>query len=281
MPAAMSAWLVRMKSVNAPGEPVKRPSGYRERNATADRALDILGLFEPGRLKITGSDVAIELGVARSTAYRYLSTLGSAGYLEEDPTGGFRLGLKVFELARIARTAYGLSQIALPTLRELAESTGETALLTRRSRNRIVCLERESPSTYRARVTYERGSILPLNAGASALVLLAWEEAQTVRALLADEPLERFTESTLTSEEDIVAVLAEIRRRGYAISRGQLDQDVVGIAAPIIDDQGRVIAGLSLVAMRSRVPVELEAQLCLIVQDAARHLSEKVALVSH
>lgn len=268
------------KSERPPG----RVSAYREKNSTADRALDILGLFTTERLKMTAADVATELSVARSTAYRYLLTLSSSGYLEEDPTGGFRLGLKVFELARIARASYGLSQAALPTLRELAQRTGETVLLTRRSGSRAVCLEREDPveglSDHRLRLSYERGSVLTLNAGASAWVLLAWEDEALVRELLRDSVLPAFTARTVTGNEAVMERLAGVRAQGFAVSRGELDPDAIGIAAPIRDDQRRVVAGLSIVSTARRVPESRLEELIGQVTAAAARASDMVALTA-
>ncbi|WP_284981562.1 IclR family transcriptional regulator [Arthrobacter sp. efr-133-TYG-118] len=255
-----------------------KSSAYRERNSTADKALDILALFTPDRLTVSAIDVAHELSVARSTAYRYLLTLGSAGYLEENPSGGFRLGLKVFELARLARASYGLSQLALPTLHVLAQQTGETALLTKRSGNRAVCLEKEEPNDQRMRVSYERGSAMSLNAGASAWVLLAWEEHETVKRLLLENPLTGFTEATLTTENSVYERLALIRSEGFAISRGELDPDAIGIAAPVRDDQQRVVAGISLVAAIRRVPDSRIGELVEKVRTAADQVSELLAL---
>lgn len=260
---------------------LKGASGYRERNSTADRALDVLALFRPDRLRLSAVDVASELSVARSTAYRYLVTLGSAGYVEEDPSGGFRLGLKVFELARLARTSYGLSAIALPVLADLSSKTGETALLTRRSGPRAVCLEKSEPPEPRLRVSYERGSVLSLNAGASAWVLLAWEDPQVAARLLSDEPLPTFTETTVTDLSAIAELLAGIRRDGYAVTRGQLDADAIGIAAPVRDDQNRVVAGVSIVATARRVPPARKGELIAAVVAAAEAISDLVALTAH
>lgn len=91
-------------------------SQYRERNSTADRALDILGLFCDTRLCLSAQEVAQALGTARSTAYRYVQSLVGAGFLEEAPAGGFRLGPRVLELGRLARRSYGLSDVALPII---------------------------------------------------------------------------------------------------------------------------------------------------------------------
>ena len=184
-------------------------SGYRERNSTADRALTILGLFAEDRLQVSAVEVAEALGCARSTAYRYLQTLVSSSFLEEAPGGGFRLGLRVLELARLARRGYGLTETALPLMRALAAEVGETVLLTRRVDDAVVCIERCEGPGQLIRLSYERGSRLPINAGASALVLLAWLPEAQVRELLGRHRLQRFTENTLT---DLDALVARWRR---------------------------------------------------------------------
>ncbi|WP_336660017.1 IclR family transcriptional regulator [Leucobacter sp. USHLN153] len=257
-----------------------KKSAYRERNSTADRALDILGLFTEQRMRITGADLASELGVARSTAYRYIQTLTASGYLEEDPSGGFRLGLRVFELARIARRAYGLSEVAIPLLREVAVETGETALLTRRFDDRIVCLEKIDDEAHHVRLSYERGSVLPLNSGASAWVLLAWEDPAVVDELLARSTFASPTPNSLTDPARIRERLSEIREAGYAVSQGELDPHVVGIAAPIRDDAGRVVAGASVVSFARRLENGAEGVDALAerVRDVANQISERIAL---
>lgn len=258
----------------------KISSGYRDKNSTADRALDILSLFTIERRRLSAPEVSAELGVARSTAYRYLLTLSSANYVEEDPSGGFRLGGKVFELARLARLSYGLSDVSRPFLRHLAESTGETALLTKRSGSRVVCIEREETLDHRARLSYERGSVLPSNAGASAEVLFAWLEPPKARELMSADTLVEYTYSTLTDVDAMLARFAEIRRNGYALSRGELDPLAIGIAAPIFDEHGLVAAGISIVGVINRVPATREQELIDAVRGAAQTITEKFALAS-
>lgn len=258
------------------GEEVR---AYRERNTTADRALDILGLFSDQRSTVSAAELAADFGIARSTAYRYLQTLRSAGFLEENPSGGFRLGLRVFELARLARRSYGLSDIALPLLRALAEATNETALLTRRSGDRAICLERVESEVQRVRLTYERGSALALNAGASAWVLLAWEPPETVESLLKPNTLVRYTDQTLTDRKEIMHRLRAVREQGFAVSHGELDPDAMGIAAPVFDERGAVVAGVSVVAVQRRT----EHRVDVIVREvltAAAEITEHLTIAS-
>ena len=254
--------------------------GYRERNSTADRALDILMMFSDTQPVISGTAVAERLGVARSTAYRYLQSLVSTRFLEEAPGGGFRLGLRVLEIARLARRSYGLSEIAMPLMTVLAEGVQETVLLTRRAGDLVVCVDRAEAGTRAVRISYERGSSLPLNAGASALVLLAWSPDDEVRRLLHATELRRFTPATLTDVDAIMERLTRIREAGYSITRAELDPDVVGIAAPIRDENSRVVAAVSVAALSSRVNPEAEAEIVKRVLATARDISERIATVA-
>jgi DNA-binding IclR family transcriptional regulator len=253
---------------------------YRERNSTADRALDILLMFTEAQPVISGTAVADRLGVARSTAYRYLQSLVASHFLEEAPGGGFRLGLRILEIARLARRSYGLSEIAQPAMTALSEAVRETVLLTRRVGDLVVCVDRAEAGSQPVRISYERGSSLPLNAGASALVLLAWSPAEETRQLLAATDLRRFTPATLTEVDAVMARLAHIRQAGCSVTRGELDPDVLGIAAPIRDEQDRVVAAVSVAALASRVSAEAESEIVERVQATARQISEKLTIVA-
>src|SRR2546427_13051954 len=96
-------------------------SGYRDRNSTADRALTILEMFHEAHLTISATEVAEELSVARSTAYRYLQSLVSRGFLEESPSGGVPPGVGGFRLSRLSREKYGRCEGAPPIIRAVWE----------------------------------------------------------------------------------------------------------------------------------------------------------------
>lgn len=245
-------------------------SGYRERNSTADRALNILQMFSEEAPEISAAEVAESLGVARSTAYRYVQTLVQAQFLSDTGHGAFRLGSRILELARIARSGRGLSDLSIPVMRELAERFQQTVLLTKRSGNAVVCLEREEARGQYVRLSYERGSVLQLHAGASAQVLLAWTGEQQVRQLLATAPLQKFTENTLTEPDAIVARLARIREDGFAVTDGEVDRTAMGIAAPIFQAGGAVYAAVSVVLIKSLVsPEEIEDIVEAVISAAA------------
>lgn len=242
--------------------------------------MDILQLFSDTQLVVTGADVATRLAVARSTAYRYLQSLTRSGFLEESQRPqGFKLGPKVLELARLARKGIGLSDIAQPIMRELCLSVGESVLLTRRTGAWAVCLEMEE-SEHPVRLSYERGHLLPVNAGASAQVLLAWESDDVITEVLAASPLERFTSATLTDVDKIRARLEQIKMQGFAVSRGELDNAVIGIGAPIRNFAGQVVAAISIAGLESRVTQDRVPGVVAELSSAASRISERLSLLT-
>lgn len=258
--------------------PTTTNSGYRDRNSTADRALTILEMFSETQPAISAVDVADKLSVARSTAYRYLESLVSRGYLEESPGGGFRLGIMVLKLAKVARSGYGLSEVALPRMRQLSERFGQTVVLTRRAGTSVVCLERVLSAGQLLRLSYERGSQLPLTAGASALVLMGWLGESEARNLLDSAERPRFTERTLTSVDDLIDRLKQIRAEGYSISHGEVDPDVLGLACPLFGHRGDVVAGLSIVGLGSRIDEAERVLMIAALKEAAHEISDILAL---
>jgi DNA-binding IclR family transcriptional regulator len=250
--------------------------GAKGRNSTADRAIDVLLLFDERRPALSAVDVSERLAMPRSTTYRYLQSLRTYGLVEEDSAGsGFRLGPRVLELARVARKGLGISEVALPHMRELAASTGEATLLTRRSGQQVVCLERVE-STHRIRLSYERGQVLSPHAGASAKVLLAWLPPDAVQHLFRGE-LTRYTDRTITDPAELRLQLDRIRAAGYAVSEGEVDEGVRGIAAPIFGSDGQVVAGLSTVGPAFRIDDKALPRIVQQTRDTAQAITERLA----
>ena len=256
---------------------VRRLSAPEAGNSTASRAIEVLLVFDEVASPVSATEVARRLGMSRATTYRYLQSLRSTGLVEEDEErGGFRLGPRILVLAKAARRGEGLVEAAQPVMGQLAQKTGEAVLLTRRAGQQVVCLERRE-SSFPLRISFERGHVMPLQAGASAKVLLAWLNSEELETVLAGLRLYRITANTITDPAVLRADLAKSRERGWALSRGEVDDGVVGVAAPIWRDDHRVVAGLSLVAPAYRVSEDRLDELAALVVDGARSVSERLA----
>lgn len=246
-------------------------------NSTADRAIEILLLFDDHATSMSAAEVASKLDMSRSTTYRYLQSLRASGFLEEeDGAGRFRLGPQILRLARIARKGFGLSEAALPVMRTLAAQTGEDVLLTRRTGAQVACIERE-PGVHMVRLSYERGHLLPLHAGASALVVLAFAPDEEIDRVLEEAaPLERFTEQTLTDPGLVREKLGVIRAKRFALTEGEVDPGVRGIAAPVFWPDGRVAAGLSVVGLAYRLTDDVVERVITEVRSAAEEVTDRL-----
>ncbi len=151
-------------------------------------------------------------------------------------------------------------------------------LLTRRSGKHVVCLERQE-SSFPLRISYERGHVMPLQAGSSAKVLLAWLKPAELETVLEGVRLDRITAATITDLAVLREDLERSRERGWAVSWGEVDEGVVGVAAPIWRDGSRVVAGLALVAPAYRVSEGRLEELAALVVAAARSVSERLAVL--
>lgn len=235
-------------------------------------------MFDDEHLSVSAIEVARQLNVARSTAYRYLQSLAQLQFIEEADGSGYQLGRRVLDLARLARRGMGLSKTALPVMKRLADEVGEAVLLTRLAGSAVVCLEREDANTRAVRISYERGETLPINAGASAFVLLAWLPDEQVDAILGDTSFPAFTKRTMTRKSDIMRRLAETREHGYAVSHAELDSDVLGVAAPLRNESADVIGAISIAAVAGSAPDERIRHLAEAVQAAAEEINEVLTL---
>jgi DNA-binding IclR family transcriptional regulator len=136
-------------------------------------------------------------------------------------------------------------------LESLTAETTETSMLTMVSGVHVVCLLRVE-GTQIIRASFQPGALLPLHAGASSTVLLAYSSDRLIDQVCARE-LVRYSPATVTDPTQLQAKLAEIRRHGYAISEGEVDRGVTAIAAPVLTSPTRpAVAAVSVVAPSAR-----------------------------
>jgi len=220
--------------------------------STADKVLDILLLFSHERTQISINEIQDELSLSQSTAYRYIRVLVERGLLEKVDAGNYRLGAALIALSRAAlHSDRNIRLAALPGMKRIAEETRESVSLMRLVNRRAVCIE-SLEGQYALRVTIEYGRTQHLHTGASSKVLLAFSNEAQWENLL-DFPLERFSETTITSPDTLYAHLRDIKRNGYAVSDGEIDVGARAVAVPIMNRHNQVVAALSIEAPASRM----------------------------
>jgi len=241
--------------------------------STLRKGLEILGLFSEETTLLDTSSVAKRMGLSKSTVYKYVQTLEGSRFLVREKSGRFfELGPRLLELASVAQKPSKLVDVSYPILQELVDRTNETAHLVTIMGNHAVCLA-GFESNHNLKLSYRPGAMYPLYAGASAQVLLAGLDDATQKGMLASVPLNRFTEKTITSRKELFNKLQQIRRDGFAVSRGELDEGTFSVAAQILSGAGDVLGGISVGGPLHRLDASKETKYIKLVRGAARKIA--------
>ncbi|BDG58962.1 IclR family transcriptional regulator [Caldinitratiruptor microaerophilus] len=245
--------------------------------ASLERGLQILFALERFPEGLTAAEIAAEAGIPASTVYRYLRKLSAWGLVTSTPgSSRYWLGNRLLSLAGKVPAERELVAVARPHMTALSRRLEETVLLTQVSGHEAICLERVE-SRQVVRLSFDRGVVLPLHAGASARVLMAYLEPEEVDAVIRSVGLPRYTENTITDPDRLKAVLQEVRERGYAISDEEMDRGVRSISMPVRDPEGRVVAGMCVVGPRFRLGDERVPEILSALREATDAVTRDLA----
>ncbi len=241
---------------------VTSPNGTQ----AVDRAAQLLIRVVQGPDPVTFTELTAASGLAKSTTSRLLMALERNGLVQRDGRGKFRPGEVFISYAWRGGAEADLVSVAQPFLDRLGEATGETINLGVASRGMVEQIA-QVDSTYLIGGTNWVGQLVPLHCAALGKVLLAYGGAA-----LPPGHLTRRTRQTITSRDALQADLAEVRRRGYAVTNEELEPGLVAVAAPVFRDGAAVVAALSVSGPSTRLTRARIAEL------AARCVAEASAL---
>lgn len=239
-----------------------------------ERTFSILDVFDQEQPEWSTTDIARSLGLPIPTVHRILIALKRQGYVSQhEETKRFRLGVAALQLGDRARAVVDLRSVAIPSLRGLSRDTGETALLTVLTprRNQGVCLERVE-TAHPLRLSVTPGRQLPLHAGASQKVLLAYLDEEDVEAVIA-AGLEHLCQATITDPHLLRAELATIRRRGWASSFEETNVGVWGVAVPVLNALGEVVCAVGIAGPSARLTTDRVREDVRLVHEAAHTIA--------
>jgi DNA-binding IclR family transcriptional regulator len=215
-----------------------------------DRCVALLDLLANGPQPLRALTDAS--GLPRPTAHRLLVALEAHRLVARDPSGSFRLGPRLTELAAVAGPELDLASLAGPALDRLHQATGESVQLYVRSGEHRLCIAARDAGTG-LRDSVPVGALLPLDVGSGGKVLLAWSPDGGHRVPAAE--------------------LATIRGRGWAASVAEREPGVASVSAPVLRD-GVLLAALCVSGPVSRLGQAPGRKLSPIVVAAAAELSD-------
>ncbi|QAY59217.1 IclR family transcriptional regulator [Microbacterium protaetiae] len=233
------------------------PRAYADRHLSAgvkpllvlSKIREILDTFTLARPMLTLGEIRARTGIPASTVQRLVSNLVAAGFLDRDDDR-YGIGLDFAYWASAATQRLSLVDVVTPVLKRLRDETGETASMFQAERLFRVCVAM-AETRHAIRRELHIGKILPLHAGSSGRVLMAWDDDLAARALA--EPLERLTDATITDPAVLREELQRIRAQGFAVTRDEQDDGAIGISAPVFGSSDVVIGAVSLSGPTSRI----------------------------
>jgi DNA-binding IclR family transcriptional regulator len=240
---------------------------------SVDRALTVLTLLaRRGELGVT--ELAADLGVHKSTAFRLVSTLLAHDLVEQvSDRGKFRLGVGVLRLAGATTVRLDLVQESRPVTSDLARRVGETVNVTVLSGTEALYLDQVSGPSAIALHNWV-GQRIPLHATSNGKVLLAFGSPLLLGELRF--PLRRFTERTVVDRAGLRADLAAVREQGYAIAVDELEVGLTAVAAPVTSATGAVVASVSASGPTFRLPAERLPEVARLVVAAGAEISHRL-----
>ncbi|MER6073355.1 IclR family transcriptional regulator [Streptomyces sp. NPDC001393] len=242
---------------------------------SVDRAISVLEILAQ-RGEAGVSEVAGEIDVHKSTAFRLLGALEARGLVEQSgERGKYRLGFGIVRLAGAVTGRIDITQQGRPVCERLAEEIGETV-------NIAVMQEHYAINLYQVRgtaaVTAHNwvGQLTPLHATSSGKIMLAHLPAKERAALLTDAGLKKLTPHTISSKAKLEKNLAAARERGYAWTLEELEIGLHAMAAPIRDREGQVIASISASGPSYRFTEERMHELAPVLVKGAEEISHRM-----
>jgi DNA-binding IclR family transcriptional regulator len=242
------------------------------------RALILLDALGGQRDEWALGDLVEELAMRKTTVFRLLGALEGTGFVVRDAERQtYRLGPALIRLGARARRSVGLHDAAHPVLRALAAETGESATLEVLVNEETLILD-EVQGRHLVGSTPEVGTRWPAHATSTGKVLLAAREREDAEdpARGARGKLVRIAPATITSWARLERELEEVRRRGYAVGMEEIEAGFAAIAAPVRNDEGRVVAAISLGGPTTRLHGARIAQLAALVRDGADRISARL-----
>ena len=236
--------------------------------------LDVLASYpDPVSLKTLSE----RTGLHPSTTHRILNDLTIGRFVDRPEAGSYRLGMRLLELGNLVKARLDVREAALAPMRELHKLTNQPVNLSMRQGDEIVYIERAYSERSGMQVVRAIGGRAPLHLTSVGKLFLAHDDPQRVRAYATRTGLAGHTRNSITQLSALERELARVQQQGTARDDEELELGVRCIAAPVRDDSGRIVAGLSVSAPAERMQDEWVADL----QGTAAKISAGLGYVSN
>ncbi|MDJ0685807.1 MAG: IclR family transcriptional regulator C-terminal domain-containing protein [Alphaproteobacteria bacterium] len=242
-----------------------------------EKGLAVIRAFQPGRARMTLTEVAQACGQTRASARRFLLTLVELGFAKSDGKY-FELTPRVLCLGFAFLSSQSLSEIAQPILERVTTDLDESCSIGMLDANDVVYVVRSAGRRRIMSVSLNVGTRLPAYVTSMGQVLLAYSSPETRNKAIEAAEFEPLTSRTLKTRFAFADRLSEVRQRGYALVDSELEEGLRSLAVPIFRRSGEVFAALNVSTQSARVSVsDLTGRYLKRLKAASDEVSEALA----
>ena len=234
-----------------------------------ERMFTLIDVLASREEAISLKEISEKTGLHLSTTHRLLNDLATGRFVEHPQPGSYRLGMRLLELGNLVKGRLNVRDAALAPMRELHKLIQQPVNLSMRQGDEIVYIERTYSERSGMQVVRAIGGRAPLHLTSVGKLFLAADDPQRVRAYATRTGLSGHTKNSLTQLPALERELSKVRQHGNAHDNEELELGVRCMAAGIYDDQGILVAGLSISAPAGR----LEEAWLPKLQATAREIS--------
>jgi len=234
--------------------------------------IDVLASKEEA---ISLKEISEKTGLHPSTTHRILNDLAVGRFVDRPEAGSYRLGMRLLELGNLVKGRLNVRDVALLPMRELHKLTQQPVNLSMRQGDEIVYVERAFSERSGMQVVRAIGGRAPLHLTSVGKLFLALDDPSRIRAYATRTGLSGQTRNSITQLPVLERELTKARQNGVARDNEELELGVRCMASGIYDDQGHLVAGLSISAPADRLDETWLPKLQLTTQEISRSLGFK------
>jgi len=243
-------------------------------NRSLERALQILDAFSLERQALSKSELSKILGLSRATILRLCSTLGKYGYLRQDQESKkYSLGMRVFEQGSVVFHSLSVRKAASLPLTQLHSRVGKTIFLCILDNDQLLYIDKREDSNSIITFTSKIGTRRPPYWGMCGPLLMSYLPDDEIEKLLEKSPLTALTRKSITDKEAFKAWLSQVKEQGFAVDPEATLEGITGVAAPIRDFTGKVVASVGAAIFSSSLSDDGLARIIDEVSETALTVS--------
>lgn len=218
-----------------------------------ERIFSLMDVLASREEAISLKEISERTGLHPSTTHRILNDLAVGRFVDRPEAGNYRLGMRLLELGNLVKDRLNVRDAAVQPMRELHKLIQQPVNLSVRQGDEIVYVERAFSERSGMQVVRAIGGRAPLHLTSVGKLFLAMDDPQRVRAYATRTGLSGQTRNSITQLQVLERELSRVRQYAIARDNEELELGVRCMASGIYDDQGKLVAGLSISAPADRL----------------------------